>query len=150
MLDLYERIRGRVIEGDRALFVSRMLTLVWGIVFILFANLFKDQNDPVVELGLAIASFTYGGLLGVFLLGLVNKATDQKDALIAFVVTIAFMVWVIFAVWFSPTEGWIIDLAPSDEAMLEGGLRAIGWPWYTVIGSMVTLAVGSLLALRHR
>ncbi|MEX1054485.1 MAG: sodium:solute symporter, partial [Rhodothermales bacterium] len=150
MLDLYERIRGRVIEGDRALFMSRMLTLVWGVIFIFFANLFEDQENPVVELGLAIASFTYGGLLGVFLLGLVNKATDQKDALIAFVVTIAFMVWVIFAVWYSPTDGWIIYLDPSDEAITAGGLRTIGWPWYTVIGSMVTLVVGSLLALRHR
>ena len=150
MLDLYERIKGRALTGDRALFVSRVLTLVWGVVFIFFANLFQDQNDPVVELGLAIASFTYGGLLGVFLLGLVNRRTNQMDALISFVVTIAFMVWVIFAVWYSPQDGWVIDVAPSDEQIAARGLRAIGWPWYTVIGSAVTLVIGSLLALRHR
>lgn len=150
MLDLYERIRGRAIEGSKALTVSRMLTLVWGVVFILFANLFQNQQNPVVELGLAIASFTYGGLLGVFLLGLVNRRTNQIDAVISFVVTIAFMVWVIFSVWYGPDVGWVIDLAPSAETVTQLNLRPIGWPWYTVIGSAVTLVLGSLLALRHR
>lgn len=150
MLDLYERIRGRAIEGSRALTVSRLLTLVWGVVFILFANLFQNQDNPVVELGLAIASFTYGGLLGVFLLGLVNRRTNQVDAVIAFVVTIAFMVWVIFAVWYGPEVGWVIDLRPAAETIAQQSLRPIGWPWYTVIGSAVTLILGSLLALRHR
>lgn len=150
MLDLYERIRGRAIDESKALNVSRILTLVWGVVFILFATLFENQQNPVVELGLAIASFTYGGLLGVFLLGLVNRRTNQADAVISFLITIAFMVWVIFAVWYSPEVGWIVNLAPSDEAIAELGLRPIGWPWYTVIGSVTTLILGSLLALRHR
>lgn len=150
MLDLYERIRGKAVEQAKALKMSRLLTLVWGVVFIFFANLFQNQQNPVVELGLAIASFTYGGLLGVFLLGLVNRRTDQVDAIISFVATIAFMVWVIFAVWYGPDVGWIIDVAPSDAVIAEQNLRAIGWPWYTVIGAAFTLVVGSLIALRHR
>ncbi len=150
MLDLYERIRGKVIEESKALTVSRLLTLVWGVIFIFFANLFQNQENPVVELGLAIASFTYGGLLGVFLLGLVNRHTNQADAVISFVVTIALMVWVIFAVWYGPEVGWIVDLAPSEAVIAERNLRPIGWPWYTVIGSAITLVIGSLVALRHR
>ena len=150
MLDLYERIRGRVIEGSRALTVSRLLTLVWGVVFIFFANLFQDQENPVVELGLAIASFTYGGLLGVFLLGLVARRTNQTDAIFSFLLTISFMVWVIFSVWYGPEVGWIIDLSPSEAAITEFDLRPIAWPWYTVIGSAFTLVIGSLVALRHR
>lgn len=150
MLDLYERIRGQVIEGARALTVSRLLTLVWGVVFIFFANLFQDQENPVVELGLAIASFTYGGLLGVFLLGLINRRTNQVDAIFSFLLTIAFMVWVIFSVWFGPEVGWIVDLSPSEASIAEFELRPIAWPWYTVIGSAFTLVIGSLVALRHR
>lgn len=150
MLDLYERIRGKSMRQDRALLASRAFTLVWGLVFIFFASLFQEQENPVIELGLAIASFTYGGLLGVFLLGLVNRHTNQIDALISFVSTIAIMVWVIFAVWYSPQDGWIINVAPSDETIAEQGLKAIGWPWYTVIGAALHLILGSLLALRHR
>jgi len=148
--DLYERIVGRSLDDDRGLLVSRLLTLFWGVVFIGFASLFQDSDNPVVELGLSIASFTYGGLLGTFLLGLWHDGTRQLDALIAFVVTIAVMVFVIFGVWHSPTEGWMFVLAPSDAYVADANLRGIGWPWYTAIGAALNLGVGSLLALRPR
>ncbi len=148
--DLYERIAGRSLDEKQGLRVSRLLTLFWAVVFVGFASLFQDTQNTVVELGLAIAGFTYGGLLGAFLLGLLNRRARQTDALIAFVVTIVFMTLVIFGVWHSPAEGWIVVLGPSDARVAEGGLQPIAWPWYTVIGTLVNLAVGSLLALRHR
>ncbi|MFB6272184.1 MAG: sodium:solute symporter [Salinibacter sp.] len=147
--DLYERISGHSMDADRGLLVSRLLTLFWGIVFIGFASLFQDSNNPVVELGLSIASFTYGGLLGAFLLGLWHKGTRQLDALVAFVVSIGAMVLIIFGVWHSPAEGWLFVLNPSDAYVQNANLRTIGWPWYTAIGTVINLAVGSLLALRH-
>ena len=148
--DLYTRITGRTLDGDRGVFVSRLLTLFWGVVFIGFASLFQDSNNPVVELGLSIASFTYGGLLGAFLLGLWHERTRQLDALVAFAVSIGAMVLIIFGVWHSPAEGWTFVLGPSDAYVQEADLRTIGWPWYTAIGTVINLAVGSLLALRHR
>jgi Na+/proline symporter len=148
--DLYERISGHTMEADRGLLVSRLLTLFWGVVFIGFASLFQDSNNPVVELGLSIASFTYGGLLGAFLLGLWHDGTRQVDALVAFVVSIGAMVLIIFGVWHSPSEGWMFVLNPSDAYVQEASLRTIGWPWYTVIGTVINLMVGSILALRHR
>lgn len=148
--DLYERIVGGSLDADRGLLVSRMLTLFWGVVFIGFASLFQDSNNPVVELGLSIASFTYGGLLGAFLLGLWNARTRQIDALVAFVVSIAIMVFVIFGVWHSPSEGWTFVLAPSDVYVANADLKGIGWPWFTAIGTALNLGIGSLLALRHR
>ncbi len=150
MLDLYERIRGREPDRKKALFTSRMLTLFWGVVFILFANLFQDQTQPVVVLGLAIASVTYGGLLGTFLLGFINRRAHQIDAIIAFLFSIVLMVFVIFGVWFSPETGWIFAFMPSDAMVADLGLRAIGWPWYVVIGTAANLLLGSLLSLRHR
>jgi SSS family transporter len=148
--DLYERIAGRSLDADQGLLVSRLLTLFWGVVFIGFASLFQDSNNPVVELGLSIASFTYGGLLGAFLLGLWHEGTRQVDALVAFAVSIGAMVLIIFGVWHSPTQGWMFVLGPSDATVQELSLRTIGWPWYTAMGTVINLAVGSLLALRHR
>ena len=149
MMDLYERLKGEELGQKKALQTSRALTFFWGLVFIGFANLFQDQQNPVVELGLAIASFTYGGLLGVFLLGLLNDQAQQADAVISFVVTIIVMVFVIFGVWYVPYEGWTLTLVfPWEEASAD--LRSIGWPWFTVIGSMLMLGLGSLLGLRHR
>ena len=150
MFDLFERIRGRATEPDRALFLSRLFTVFWGLVFIFFATLFENRDNPVVELGLAIASFTYGGLLGVFLLGLCNKASNQTDAVLSFAVTVVAMIWVIFSVWHHPETGWIVSFMPGDEVVAREGLRAIAWPWYTAIGAGLCLVLGSLLSLRHR
>ncbi len=150
VFDLFERIRGRALPAARSLFVSRLFTVFWGVVFIFFATLFENRDNPVVELGLAIASFTYGGLLGVFLLGLINKATNQTDAVLSFAATVVVMVWVIFSVWHHPQEGWIVSFMPGDDVVAREGLRAIAWPWYTAIGAGLHLVLGSLLALRHR
>ncbi len=148
--DLYERIAGAPPEPARALRLSRGLTLFWGVVFIGFASLFQDNENPVVELGLSIASFTYGSLLGVFLLGLWHRGTRQLDAIIAFCTTIVVMVVVIFGVWHSPEAGWVFTFQPTEAEIRALDLRSIGWPWYTVIGTSVNLAIGSLLALRLR
>ncbi len=148
--DLYTRLFGQTLDSDNEVFVSRLLTLFWGVVFIGFASLFQDSNNPVVELGLSIASFTYGGLLGAFLLGLWHEGTRQGDALIAFVVSIGAMILIIFGVWHHPEQGWLFILNPADAYVQEADLRTIGWPWYTTIGTLINLAVGSLLALRPR
>lgn len=137
--DIYERFKSNM-SGAEVLKVSRIFTLVWGLVFIAFANMFEDQTGPVVELGLAIASFTYGGLLGAFLLGMISKRARELDALISFAAAIAFMVWVIFGVWYSQeTQIWVFEFYPSAATKAELGLRGIAWPWYTAIGASVLL-----------
>jgi SSS family transporter len=123
--DVYERFRQNLSPGE-VLKISRVFTLIWGLVFIVFANMFEDQTSPVVELGLAIASFTYGGMLGVFLLGIMNKHATERDAMIAFFCTIAVMVWVIL------------------------GVGGVGWPWYTAIGAAILLLIGSALSMLSR
>jgi solute:Na+ symporter, SSS family len=149
MFDLYERLSGRQLGDAAGLRVSRILTFVWGFVFIGFASLFTSTDHPVVELGLAIAGFTYGGLLGAFMLGLLVRRTDQLDAIITLLFTITFMVIFIFGVWHSPEQGWTFIFRPGEETRAALGLRAVAWPWYPAIGVAVSLVVGSLLSLRH-
>jgi len=81
---------------------------------------FMNTSQTVVELALSIASFTYGGLLGTFLLGVLFKKPRQTEAMIAFSTGILVMVVVIL-------------------------LQLVAWTWYTAIGVCVTVAVGSLL-----
>lgn len=125
MTDLYERFARRPLSAAQGLRLARIFTLVWGLVFIVFANLFESQENPVVELGLGIAGFTYGGLLGAFLLGILIPRARQTDALIAFFAAIAIMAYVVF-----------------------GGVN-VAFPWYTLIGVAITMTVGGLLSLRH-
>ncbi|HET7273854.1 MAG TPA: sodium:solute symporter [Longimicrobiaceae bacterium] len=122
--DLYAPLRSGVTE--ESLFrMGRVFTLVWGAILVGGALLFTSKETPVVELGLAIASFTYGGLLGAFVLGILNKRAIQRDAIWAIGVGIAVMTFIVFS-----------------------GL-GIAWPWHVVIGTFVTFATGSLLAMSH-
>lgn len=84
--------------------------------------LFADRTDPVVELGLKIASFTYGGLLGTFFLGLAAPRTSQGHAVAGFIAGIAGMV----LVW---------------------ALTRVDFTWYTFIGCAITVATGTLASL---
>jgi Na+/proline symporter len=144
LMDIYKRFTKTTLDEARSLLVSRMLTMFWGVVLIGFASLFEDSDNAVVELGLTIASYTYGGLLGVFLLGILVKRSDQSDALIAFAVTIVSVILIIFGVWHSPGEGWMFILNPSSAEIFERDLISIAWPWYPLIGSAITVSVGAL------
>lgn len=129
---------------------SRFLTLGWALVFVFFATLFEDQQNPVVELGLSIASFTYGSLLGAFVLGLVVSRVKELDAIAGFLVGIMAMIAIIFGVWNTAEGEWIFLFQPTDTLQADLGLTALAWPWYTAVGAAITVLVGSLLSIRHR
>ena len=127
MSDLYQRFSRRTLSDGEALRLSRLFTLGWGLVFIAAAAMFTGTDNPVVELGLSVASITYGGLLGAFFLGLWVRRARQADAAVAFTVAVA-------------TMAWLFLFAPG----------LVGFTWYTAIGSAITVGLGALLSLRHR
>ncbi|HET7321150.1 MAG TPA: sodium:solute symporter [Longimicrobiaceae bacterium] len=142
--DFYAALRGGT---EAELFrVGRISTLIWGVVLVGGALLFRSQDTPVVELGLAIASFTYGGLLGGFFLAILNRRANQRDALWGIGTGIVVMSAIVFAKWYVPI------FTAVGLSSLAVHLRAIGtvaWPWFVVIGTLITFLVGSLLSLTH-
>lgn len=134
--DLYQRFTRRAPEDSQLLRHGRVWTLVWAVVFAVFGSLFSSRNNPVIEQGLAITGYTYGAMLGAFLLGLLIKRARQTDAIIAFVVTVAVMAYVVLGVKIPP--------APGAKPVV------LAFPWYTLLGVLITLAAGGLLSLRHR
>jgi solute:Na+ symporter, SSS family len=116
-LDLF---KNKSSNPKKEIFWSRIFTLLWGVVLIGGAMLFKDSKNPVVEIGLTIASFTYGGLLGTFLLGIFFKKINQTQAFIGFISGILTMVYVIY-------------------------YTKIAYTWYTIIGVIVTILIANLI-----
>ena len=137
-------------DEAKSLRLSRLLTLGWALVFVFLATLFEDQQNPVVELGLSIASFTYGALLGAFLLGLITSKVSEADAMIAFFVSVVSMVLIIFGLWMDGNGTWGFTWRPDDAQIMARGLVPLAWPWYTALGAAITCSIGSLLSLRHR
>ncbi|CAM3265530.1 sodium:solute symporter [Rhodothermus bifroesti] len=149
LFDLYERWRGRTMTEQQSLRVSRWLTLGWALVFVGFASLFESTQNPVVELGLSIASFTYGGLLGAFLLGRWNPKVSQRQAIVAFVASVGLMALIVLGVWLRPDGQVVLAWRPDPVRIAAEGLRSLAWPWYTLVGALLTLGLGSFPLLRH-
>lgn len=124
--DLINTVRAEPLSGPSGLRIGRLVTMGWGLVFIAAAALFTGTDNPVVELGLSVASLTYGGLLGAFFLGLSVRKARQLDATVGFVVAIITMTYLFI---FQP------DL--------------VGFTWYTLIGLVITMVIGWLLSRRH-
>ncbi|MEO6445439.1 MAG: sodium:solute symporter [Gemmatimonadaceae bacterium] len=139
--DIYLPITGRSPDEPRALRAGKLFALMWGVILTGGALMFKDQGTPVVVVALAIASFTYGGLLGTFFLGNFWRRAIQRDAITGLVVGISAMAFVVFAKQLSAAY-------PSLAESL-GPLARVAWPWYVLIGTSITFLVGMLSSFSH-
>jgi SSS family solute:Na+ symporter len=128
--DIYLPITKRVLNDKEQLRIGKRFTLMWAVILIGGALLYRQQGTPVVVIALAIASFTYGGLLGGFFLGLLWRRARQRDAIIGMSVGIAVMAVVVFA---KNLDDFMPFLTP---------LGRIAWPWYVLIGTTITMVVG--------
>src|SRR2546430_11844957 len=95
------------------------------------AMAFRNQNPPVVQLALSIASITYGGLLGTYLLGGLWPRARQRDVIVAIILSVLTMTPIVLGV------PWRL-------------LPGLAWPWYVPLGTGVTVAVGMLSSLVGR
>ena len=126
-VDIFKPIFKNITDEGKWLKISRFATLGWGIVMVFGAMIFTNQDSPLVEIGLSIASFTYGGTLGVFLAVRFFKKCDRWQYVVPFFFSIAVMTFIIIAGW-------------QD-------LFKINWTWYTLIGVSSSLLMNRLLVL---
>jgi Na+/proline symporter len=120
--------------ASRQLLLSRLFTVLFGIVQMGIATAAQWLSTSVVNDALAIAGFTSGILLGVFCLGLLPVRVTPTGALIG----MASGLLVLMCVRFGPALPW--SVAQSVFRV------SVAWPWYPVIGSMTTVAVGTLVS----
>jgi SSS family solute:Na+ symporter len=107
-------------DPKKLLSLSRWMTLVWGAVLMALGFVFM-RWDRVLELGLTVASFPFGCLLGLFLLGTLDKRANTVGALTGMFCGLSAIV----AVW---------------------KFTSVAYTWYVLIGSCVTLLVGSAVS----
>jgi Na+/proline symporter len=114
IMDFYKPLRPDHTESHY-LRLARLATIAWGAV--LFAIGVLARGVPsVLEAGLGIASILYGGLLGVFLLGVLNRRASEASAMAGMAAGIAINLYVKFG-------------------------TTIAWTWYVLIGTSMTLGV---------
>src|SRR5690242_14823451 len=118
----FSRLRGRSADSVQFLRFSRRMTLVWGIILMCFGFV---SWGPLLEAGLTVASLPFGSLLGLFLLG----TLDRK------------------ATAFGAVSGMFVGLA---AILYVWRYTQIAFTWYVLIGAAVTFVVGSAVSRLHK
>lgn len=119
--DFWAPLRGIVGDEARILRVGKGFTLLWAALLIGGAVLFipLSTRTSAVEVALGIASVVYGGLLGAFALGILADRADQRSTMTGMATGIG----VVMVIWLTVPE-------------------RVAWPWFVLIGTMVTFSVG--------
>jgi solute:Na+ symporter, SSS family len=97
--------------------VARRWTAAFGVVQVLAALAAVRLSQRVVDEVLAVASFTNGMILGLFLLGTLTRRVRERGALTG------------------AAAGTVVMLAVKLGT-------SVSWQWYVLIGSVVTFACG--------
>jgi SSS family solute:Na+ symporter len=121
IMDFYKPMSSGKHSEKHFLKLARISTLVWGGILFLVGLVARNVSS-VLEAGLSIASVLYGGLLGVFLLGLLTKRVGERAAITGMVAGLATM--------------YFVKMYTS-----------IAWTWYVLIGTTVTFSMGCLASI---
>ncbi|MCW8816201.1 MAG: sodium:solute symporter, partial [Chlorobium sp.] len=117
-----------LLGGNASLKQSRLISLGWATLLIGIALVFDESDNAIIVLGLKIASFTYGGLLGLFLLSITHRKFNT----------------------FSLATGLLAGLGTVFALEFSG----IAWTWYiafsVIINISVALTVESFMKNRFR
>jgi len=117
MFDLFPKLAKR---SDSMKF-SRIFMVMWTFVFIGFGMSFSSTDNPIIEIGLSIAGFTYGGLLGAFLVGRYTQWSTR-----------------------SATVGLIACVSLMFLIIMFGGDFKPWWAWYTILGVSIFTLFGGI------
>ena len=109
---------GRTHPDDHYLRLARWATVAWGAVLFVIGFLSRHIGSAL-EAALTVASILYGGLLGVFLLGLLTKFVRENAAIAGMAAGLIVMVCVRL-------------------------FTHIQFTWYVLIGTTTTFSIGCL------
>ena len=123
MVDFYMRLRPLSSE-IRRIWLSRGAMVIWALVLFGLALLAR-HGGKVIEVGLTIASVAYGGMLGVFLLGVLTRRASERGAMIGMICGLALNLYL-----------WLFT--------------SVAFTWFAMLGSTVTFAVGYAASLVWR
>ena len=124
VVDLYKRSIQKNKSDRHYLISSRLFTLMWGLLAILFAT-FASLLDNLIEAVNILGSIFYGTILGIFLVAFYFKRITANPVFYAALIA----------------ESIVIILFLLGEY----GIFKIGYLWFNVIGCMLVIVIAFLL-----
>ena len=128
-MDLLKRfLKGR--DESFYLQFSRWSTVFWDLALVIVAYLSRAQ-DSVLNLSFALRGVTSGALLGSLILAIRRRKVGSLAVFSGMTASILVMSCIHF--WLK----WQTGSAPSGEPVFG----KVAWPWFTMIGTFVTLGI---------
>ena len=76
------------LNKEVSLIQSKLISLFWALLLIGMALMFDESDNAIIVIGLQIASFTYGGLLGLFIVTKINLDLREGSILTGFILSL--------------------------------------------------------------
>ncbi len=123
-VDFYKRLIKKDATEKQHLHISKIFTLIWGCLAILFAIL-ANNSENLIEAVNIIGSIFYGTILGIFLVAFFLKHVDGTSVFIAAIVAELVVIGCHFMTIF--------------------GYFELGYLWYNAIGCFLTMLLSLLI-----
>jgi Na+/proline symporter len=139
----------------QAIRAARIATSVFGILMIIVATVaanavLQNAKLTIIPIAIGILGYTYGALLGVFLLGMLTRSRGADGpnvvAMIAGIISVlilckitipAFDIFALFQGKLAPAQ-WVFGY------FMPEWWPKISWPWFVLVGCVVTVTISVL------
>lgn len=142
-------------DEHQLLKVAKVFTVVAGFALIglgvLVADFYYDNPDTdLLSIALGVMTLFYGGLLGVFLVGILTRNRGATTPnIIGMVGSTLLIILITYKAKLLPALGLVNADDPGSGLFAWLYNLQLGWPWFIIIGSTVTICI-SLLGVTAR
>jgi SSS family solute:Na+ symporter len=95
-IDIYKRYMNRAMDEKKQLMILRVMTVIFGLIG-LTAGVAMIGSKSVLDTWWELSGIFAGGMLGLFLLGIVSKRTTGHEAFTATAIGILVILWMTFS-----------------------------------------------------
>jgi len=147
--DFYEPYIAKDTTDDRrTVSVARWATVVFGLLMVVVATAAAyavlQTNITIIPLALGILGYTYGSLLGMFLLGVLTKRRGE-DRMNVVAMVLGFVAVLVLCKVEVPAieigsllQGQVVPCMWKFGGILPDWWPKIAWPYYVLVGTLVS------------
>ena len=139
--DFYLPYFSRGSTERQTVLVARVATAVFGILMVIVATaaayqVLRDPHLTIIPIAIGILGYTYGALLGVFLLGMLTRSRGRDGFNVVAMILGMLAVLILCKV---EIKGLI-----EFGRLMPAWWPRISWPWFVLVGCTVTFCAGVL------
>ena len=140
-IDIYKRYIRPGTTEKHAVTISRYSIIIFAAILALVA-MQCGKTESVLWLGFKIFGYTYGAMIGIFLIAVLTDRRGNDIANVVIMVTSVLMVLFLTADSIGPLQ------EVRSTILSPLGIEKISWKWSIIIGSIWTFGIGIIFSKR--